>query len=159
MFRLPTHHPINQTFGSSPEYRASTKEMPKQTNAHKALQNEFGHIWSTTGVKLRGIYFKKILCWFGLAFGVFFANAISNIFQGLQVSSVVLSRHVFFSFFLFFSLLPRVGLFFHWKPFFCLGWVGVCLCFLYFSFSFRWNIFLGWSWLAYTTRRSNGSMH
>ena len=109
----------------------------KESNAHKALQNEFGHIWSTTGVKLRGIYFKKILCWSGLAFGVFFANAISNIYQGLQVSSVVLSRHVFFSFFLFFSLLPRAGLFFSLKAFFLpgLGW-GLSL-FLYFLFSFR----------------------
>ena len=136
MFRLPTHHPINQTFGSSPEYRANTKEMPKQTNTHKALQNEFGHIWSTTGVKLRGIYFKKILCWFGLAFGVFFANAISNIFQGLQVSSVVLSRHVFFSFFLFFSLLPRVGLFFIKSLFSAwvgLGFVSFSLFFVFFS--------------------------
>ena len=132
MFRLPTHHPINQTFGSSPEYRASTKEMPKQTNAHKALQNEFGYVWSTTGVKLRGIYFKKILCWFGLAFGVFFANAISNIFQGLQVSSVV-SRHVFF-FFLSFLAAASWSLF-SLKAFFLpgLGW-GMSLFSLFFVF-------------------------
>ena len=84
---------------------------------------------------------KKILCCSGLAFGdlviapsrpskivvlVSFAHVISNIFHGLSVSSVALGRHV------------------SWPPFaskaFCLpglGWVGVCLFSLYFSFSFR----------------------
>ena len=134
MFRLPTHHPINQTFGSSPEYRANTKEMPKQTNAHKALQNEFGYVWSTTGVKLRGIYFKKILCWFGLAVGVFLLM-LFLIFSRVY-RFPVLSRHVFFSFFLFFSLLPRVGLFFIKSLFSAwvgLGFVSFSLFFVFFS--------------------------
>ena len=93
---------------------------------------------------------KKILCCSGLAFGdlviapsrpsklvvlVSFANVISNIFHGLSVSSVALGRHVLS--FIFFAAVS-------WPPFsskaFCLpglGWVGVCLFSLYFSFSFR----------------------
>ena len=87
---------------------------------------------------------KKILCWSELAFGdlviapsrpsklvvlVSFANAISNIFHGLWVSSVVLGRHVFsFLFFLLFFATVRWPLFSS-KAFFLLGlgWVGVPL--------------------------------
>ena len=79
---------------------------------------------------------NSLLVWVGR--WSFFANAISNIFQGLQVSSVVLSRYVLFSFFLFFSFLCYrelvsffiESLFSAWVG---LGFVSFSLFFVFFS--------------------------